>query len=276
MLYYQLKQKLKSIVLLSFLIRKFRFSFIRRSKPRITHAGFLFIGPDDMINGDFEKEEFCSFRDEITKCDLFVNVGANVGYYTCAALNLGVKTVAFEPDINNFKLLQRNIQLSKYPDFCLAFNLGVGSKWSTLKIYHASTGSSFINGWANNSHYFYNEANIMRIDDLQLMSYGQLFFLVDVEGFESEVIDGAKLIIGSSLIQTWMIEIMTTDEYGAIEGFSDKQIKSVEFFENHSFELFRLTENGIRGIEYSELKYCISNRKAELGHNFIFKKNHNG
>lgn len=158
----------------------------------------------------------------------------------------------------------------------MPFNLGVGNQWSNLKIYHASTGSSFINGWANNSSLFFNETNIIRVDDLQFNKYKQLFFLVDVEGFESEVIQGARLTIASLLNQTWMIEIMTSDEYGALEGFSDKQIELVEIFENFSFELYRLAENRVEAIKYHELKSCIKKRESRLGHNFIFKKVHNG
>lgn len=271
-----LKEKIKKIKLLSYLVRKVRFYFIRSSNYRITKAGFKFIGPEEMISGDFEKDEFSFFCKEIVNSDLFINIGANIGYYTCAAINSDIKVLAFEPDINNFNLLKHNIQLSKKPDNCLPFNLGVGSQWCSLKIYHASTGSSFINGWANNSSLFFNETNIIRVDDLQLGNYKHLFFLVDVEGFESEVIQGARLTLGLLLNQTWMIEIMTSDEYGSLEGFSDKQVGLVEVFEEHSFELYSLKENGIEGVKYHELKSCIKNRDSYLGHNFIFKKVHNG
>jgi FkbM family methyltransferase len=269
----KIKFILKKNALITYFVRTLRFYIMKKSRTQNARGGFKFIGPSNMLNGDFEKEEFDFFSKAISECDIFINVGANIGFYVCAAISQNKKVLAFEPDKNNFELLMKNIELNDKHSNCLAFNLGVGDKWETLKIYHASTGSSFLEGWANNSSLFYNKANVIRIDDFSFENYKKVFFLVDVEGFESYVVEGAMNTISSLTPQMWMIEIMTNDEYGAIDGFSNRQLSLVSIFEKNNFDLFRLNGGGIQAIEYKDLCGCITNRESKLGHNFVFVKN---
>jgi FkbM family methyltransferase len=53
---------------------------------------------------------------ELKAGDTFLDVGANIGYYSVvAAAKVGMKgkVVAFEPDPDNFKMLERNLDLNK-------------------------------------------------------------------------------------------------------------------------------------------------------------------
>jgi len=267
-----IKNFLKRISIISYFVRKIRFWIIKNSSYKIAKGGFKFIGPANMISGDFEKEEVEFFNQALVESDILINVGANIGYYVCAALIEDKKVIAFEPDINNYKLLLKNIKLNDKFNTSLAFNFGVGDSWTPLKIYHASTGSSFLQGWANNSSLFYNEAQVIKIDDFSFINYKKAFFLVDVEGFESYVIAGAIKTIASKLSQIWMIEIMTSDEYGHVDNFSNRQLELVNLFETNHFDLFMLSNTGIQSIKYQDLAHCIKNREIRLGHNFVFIK----
>ena len=95
------KNYFKKIPILSYLVRKYRFWRIENSNFKFTKGGFKFIGPSNMISGDFEKEEVAFFNKALEESDIFINVGANIGYYVCAAIIKGKKVLAFEPDINN-------------------------------------------------------------------------------------------------------------------------------------------------------------------------------
>jgi len=267
------KNYFKKISVLSYFVRKYRFWRIKNSSYKISKGGFKFIGPSNMLDGEFEKEEVAFFNQALEQSDIFINVGAKIGYYVCAAIIKNKKVLAFEPDSSNYSLLLKNIKLNDFNNNCLALNCGVGDNWQTLKIYHASTGSSFLKGWANNSSLFYNETQVVGIDDFSFSKYEKLFFLVDVEGFESYVIQGAIKTLMSSLPQIWMIEIMTSDEYGEIDDFAKRQQSLVTLFEQNFFSLYKLTDIGIQSIGYDELKYCIKNRESTYGHNFIFIKN---
>lgn len=268
----KIKNYIKQITIISYFIRKIRFWIIKNSQIQNAKGGFKFIGPKNMITGEFEKEESVFFHEVLNSSDILVNIGANIGYYVCAAIVKGKKVIAFEPDINNYKLLVRNVKLNDVSNHCLTFNFGIGNDWNPLKIYHASTGSSFIKGWANNSSHFFNEVQVIRVDDFSFTNYRHVFFLVDVEGFESYVIAGAFQTINSNLSQTWMIEIMTSDEYGRIMDSDKRQLELVNIFEENDFNVYCLSKNGISSIKYSDLKNCIEKRESTFGHNFIFKK----
>ena len=71
-----------------------RFLFV---EPEETPMGFKFIGDKNMEKGIFESEEVKIVEKCLEKTDIFINVGANIGYYCCIALKHKIFTIAFEP-----------------------------------------------------------------------------------------------------------------------------------------------------------------------------------
>ena len=64
--------------------------FSRSLGSRMTPYGFSLIGSSSMHHaamqrGDFEPEETALFSQIFDEVDVFVDVGANVGFYTCLA-----------------------------------------------------------------------------------------------------------------------------------------------------------------------------------------------
>ena len=74
-----------------------------------TPFGFKFFGPSAMQNGSFEITETNILIKLSSHADLFINVGANYGFYCCLALSKGIKTSAFEPVYTNLRILYKNI-----------------------------------------------------------------------------------------------------------------------------------------------------------------------
>ncbi len=54
-----------------------------------------------MRTGRFEVEETALVARLLDQVDLFVDIGANIGYYTCLALKKGKPVIAFEPQQQN-------------------------------------------------------------------------------------------------------------------------------------------------------------------------------
>ncbi len=267
------KKWIKKSSIISYAVRRFRLFRMGRRHPNLLSDGTLLKCDDEMRAEAFEPLEQAFFGEVINDAELFVNVGANVGLYACKALRRGKRVICFEPDVFNYRLLVENIELNSDGTKSIALNCGAGSHWSILKVFHAATGSSFIEGWANSSKRFFNFAQVFRLDDLYLHDFKRVFFLVDVEGFEAQVVDGAASIISSTLPQTWMIEIMTTDEHGLIDKLPTDQIRLLDHFEKNGFQLFRLTESGPLPMGFALLRESIANRSDAFGHNFVFRKN---
>ncbi|MDA7819333.1 FkbM family methyltransferase [bacterium] len=110
--------------------------------------GFYFNGDSAMQEGCFEPNETNIFDNIIGNYDVFINIGANAGYYVCKALNKGITSIAFEPNQLNVNILLRNIEANKFnTDFHL-FPIALSNELGVLPMYGASTGASLIKGWA--------------------------------------------------------------------------------------------------------------------------------
>lgn len=73
---------------------------LKRS-PSKTKEGFQLIHDKFPFPDDWEaanRKLLCSLLPNVS---LFVNVGANIGFYCCMAQNLGVRTIALEPEPAN-------------------------------------------------------------------------------------------------------------------------------------------------------------------------------
>ncbi|MDB4125601.1 hypothetical protein N9565_02605, partial [Amylibacter sp.] len=62
-----------------------------------------------MQNGNFEITETKILIKLFSQADVFVNVGANFGYYICIARNMGLRSIAIEPVPINQRILKQNI-----------------------------------------------------------------------------------------------------------------------------------------------------------------------
>jgi len=103
----------------------------------------------------------------------FLDVGANLGYFSCLLGKLAGprgKVVAIEPEPNNFKLLQRNLR-----------NNGL----KNVTVHECAVG-----GWRRKD----GDLPVRRLDDLVKDAGVESWDLVkmDVEGYEAFVFEGAK------------------------------------------------------------------------------------
>lgn len=75
--------------------------------------------------------------------EVLYDVGANIGLYSIFAAKRGVKVFAFEPESQNFAVLQKNIALNKLTN-CTAYPLCLSSVWAidTLRLSSLIPGGS--------------------------------------------------------------------------------------------------------------------------------------
>ena len=132
------------------------------------------------------------------KPEVFLDVGANLGLYTCvvASQRLVPRTVAFEPDRENFARLTNNIALNGLEGRVEAHQAAAGAKAGTA-ILHPSArdnrGQSSIAeqppGYAEGTSY---EVAVVTLDEVVTLANSRIAVKMDVEGHESEVLAGAE------------------------------------------------------------------------------------
>jgi FkbM family methyltransferase len=130
--------------------------------------------------------------------DLFVDVGANIGSYTIlASAAAGANCISFEPDPEAWQWLYKNIKLNRVVSLVEARQQAVGSEIGVLNL-------SRDKGPTN--HIIFPETEVMspnqqsrRVQattlDQALASRHPIMLKIDVEGFETKVISGARRVL---------------------------------------------------------------------------------
>lgn len=95
------------------------------------------MAPYFIMHGDFIPDEAGVLKKILKPGMVFIDVGANIGYFSLIAAKLvgdSGKVFAFEPDENNFFLLQKNINANRYKNI-IAVKKAVSDKVGTAKFY---------------------------------------------------------------------------------------------------------------------------------------------
>jgi FkbM family methyltransferase len=151
--------------------------------------------------------------------DVLVDVGANVGMYTIwAAKSRGVRVFAFEPESQNFSLLNRNIIVNNLDDlvnaYCLAMSDVAGLSKLHLSQLIAGGSCHSLGEKVDFKHDplepVYSQGCVAaRLDDL--VADGSVLepdhIKIDVDGFEPKVIAGARRIIEGNKLRSLLIEV---------------------------------------------------------------------
>lgn len=205
----------RNIALAKYEMKDIYDSFLSKStKPQMTPYGFKLIGSKSMHHiamqrGEFEPEETSLFMKQFEKSDVFIDVGANIGFYTCLGRSAGKQVVAVEPLPKNLNYLFANLLANGWNDVEV-FPVGLSENPGLATLYGASsTGASLIGNWAGSSRYFQQTISLSTLDILLGGRFNgkKIFIKIDVEGVEYSVLLGAIATINLNPKPIWVIEI---------------------------------------------------------------------
>lgn len=222
-----------------------------------------------MALGVFEPEETRCVRHLLADVDVFVNVGANVGYYCCHALQFGRRVIAFEPISRNLHYLMANIEANGWANLVEIFPLALGSQAGILPMWGGGTGASLIAGWASIPPADVTRVPVLTLDRaLGATLHGQrVLILIDVEGAELSVLNGASHILSLYPKPIWIVEIMGPDCRPG--GLDHDFICAFEKFFDAGYRCFAMAN--LESELSIELVRGMANGTVEIpGHNFVF------
>jgi len=235
-----------------------------------TGLGFRFSGPSVMQEGAFEPEETKILQNLLSDADRFVNVGANFGYFVCLARSMNVPVTAVEPVPVNLQLLDKNLRQNGYDGDVVVHRCACGQETGEAEIFGVGTGASFVKGWARNPQSLHHKVPVRRLDDLVAASElsGRSVFLVDVEGFELEVLKGADAILSLEDKPVWMLESGLSDHRE--EGDLNPQFEAVfDLLTSHGYDLYAVNRPDQR-VEKADITTSFETGKDVIGgHNFL-------
>ncbi len=161
----------------------------------------LGIGRELALYGVHETNSTAEVKRLIKPGMKILEAGANIGYYALLETKLAGPSghlYAIEPSPQNFEMLKKNLELNGIRNADL-YQAAFGEKRSKVKfyVYDRSNLSSFIKRDEMGMEYTEVEVDMMTLDDF--IKFKKVDFIrMDVEGYELEILKGAKNILSSS------------------------------------------------------------------------------
>lgn len=223
-----------------------------------------------MMDGIFEPEEVEIIKRNISDSDVFVDVGANIGLYTCIACSLGKHVLAVEPQPQNLECLYANLSNNNWQKTDV-FPIGLSNEPDLLILYGASGPSaSLVSGWAGYSSSFKRVIPVNTLDTLLANRFEgkKIFIKIDVEGAEYNVLRGALKTLCASIRPSWFIEICLNEFHpGAVNQNFEA---TFELFWQHNYEV-RLANKELTMITPQEIKeWAASKSTSHNSFNYLF------
>jgi len=237
-----------------------------------TPWGFGLSGNEIMASGTFEPVETQIIQELLPQIDIFINVGANIGYYCCHALSLGKPTIAIEPIPNNLQYLLNNVKSNGWDKKIEVFPVALGESSNVLDIWGAGTAASLIKGWGSNSEKYATRVPILTLDRVlgKRIVGKKALILIDVEGAEYLVLKGAIEALQNNPKPIWMIEITTTEHQPAKIGTNPYFVETFKLFFDYGYKAFTVEEIS-KEITMDEITAIATTQSKPNTHNFIFR-----
>ena len=183
---------------------------------------------------DFVKKEMLSRR-----YDYFFDIGAYIGYYSLSLCKLVNNSAAFEPNQQNFQRLSKNVEINNFNINC--HNLGCSDSKGKLKLWYTDKnkrgGSSILQDTDEEINKYdktkllFEEIETDKLDSLYPLKNKKIFFKIDVERHELNVLKGASEILFNNQC------------YLQIEIFPHLQNEILSFLNDINFKLIHRIDN---------------------------------
>ena len=225
----------------------------------------------EMLTGTFEPEEVAVFNHHLSQADVFVDVGANIGFYTCLALRQSKHVVAIEPQPRNLRCLYQNLLSNHWEKLAEVYPLGLGTDPGVQVLYGASGPSaSLIPRWAQYSDTFRQTIAVSTLDILlgDRFAGKKVFIKIDVEGYEYNVLKGSLRTLQQGLRPSWLIEICLSEYHPS--GMNPDYKAAFELFWSNGYEA-RTADSRSKLVSPGEVDRWCARKQSDSGTiNYLF------
>jgi FkbM family methyltransferase len=241
-------------------------------EPPLTALGFRLLGNQAMEQGRFEPVETDLIKALLPRTQVFINVGANIGYYCCLAAQAGKQVVAFEPMPGNLQYLYRNVRANGWGDRIEIFPIALSDAPGIMEMFGHGTGASLVKGWAGASDRFSTLVPVSTLDTVLHSRFEgqQCLLLVDVEGAEKQLLAGATRFLQRHPKPAWMIEIAISEHQPQGIAVNPHLLSTFQMLWDAGYEA-RAVGRQLRLVQREEIERIAAGGPDVLGtHNFLF------
>lgn len=182
--------------------------------------------------------------------DILFDIGANIGLYSLLAAKKGLRVVAFEPESQNFAVMNANVHLNSLDDRISTLNVALADRNCLDYLYMPafSYGTAFNQfgvppeETGETSRNAFKQAVISYSLDHFIKNYPQsvpTHLKIDVDGIEAKIIAGAAETIENPLLQSMLVELDTRLE---------ADLKAIEWIASKGFQVVSQTPKIDTGV----------------------------
>lgn len=191
----------------------------------------------------YEPVETALLKKELKPGDTFLDIGANIGYYTLIAARIvgpKGKVFAFEPDPTNFGLLKKNVEDNGYTNVTLV-NKAVSDRSQRLKL--------FLNETNRGDHRVYDSKDGRKSIPIQAIALDGYFkkldkkvrlIKMDIQGAEAQALKGMKGLIRANRF----LKLVTEFSPGSLKLCGSDPAKYLKTLQKLGFKLSEISEKG--------------------------------
>lgn len=201
-----------------------------------------------------KEPETLEWIDTFGKGDILFDIGANIGLYSIYAAKKGNRVVAFEPESQNYALINKNFYLNQIAEnaMCLNIALADSDTLDYLYIPQFIAGGALNNfgeakDWQHKEFVPSFKQGVLAFSlDSFLRQYPQHFpnhIKVDVDGIEAKIIRGAEQTLRDKRVKSVLIEInealpedIATAEFIRACGYSSYEKKHSTLINNSIYK----------------------------------------
>ena len=157
--------------------------------------------------GLHEFEEMSFLLHFLNAADTFYDVGANIGSYTILAAGVcGAKVCCFEPVPKTFYFLKENVRINKLDKSVTPFMVAVGAAKGNIKFTDTFDTVNHVVKEMEGNQDSGIDVPVISLDDVPKNDYPALI-KIDVEGYETEVLNGMKNLLKEPTLKAIIIEL---------------------------------------------------------------------
>lgn len=153
-----------------------------------------FLTPLVLNTGEYEPTETRLVRETLKEGDVFIDVGANVGWYTvfaARAVGPSGQVVAFEPEPSNLDLLNRNVRLNRLTNVVVE-GKGLSNAAGSFKLFLERGNLGMHSLVVEHEGRQYIDVETVRFDDYWKGKGAIKLIKIDTEGAEGMILDGMR------------------------------------------------------------------------------------
>jgi FkbM family methyltransferase len=204
--------------------------------------------------------------------EVFVDVGANVGFFTSLARARGRRVIAVEPFPLNVASLKRNVSENGWDDVEI-HAVGLADREGDGVLYGRDTLASRVQGWALPGDPWQERIDLATLDALLHDRFDSLAIAikVDIEGGEFDLLRGADRTLRRRPAPVWDIEIAFDENHPG--GRNPNFAQTFDAFFSRGYHATTVTAQGGRDVTAADVSRWIRGGRREFGTmNYVFSQ----